>query len=188
MPVMNGVETFKKIKEISTHTYVIMITAFAVEELIRESLVNGAFGVLRKPIDFDKLFSLIEKTIFSGSLIQVVDDDEFVCKNLEDVLTQKGYQVVYARDGETAVRQAEESRFDILLLDLKLPPLYGFEVYTMIRRFRPELVVILITGYLDEFKDQVKHIRKRNVYACLEKPIDMNQLLHILDEVEKERK
>ncbi len=56
MPVMNGVETFRKIKELAPGTPVIMITAYAVEELIRDSLREGVFGILRKPLDFDKLF------------------------------------------------------------------------------------------------------------------------------------
>ncbi len=62
MPVMDGVQTFKKIKEIAPDTPVIMVTAFAVEDLIREALREGAFGALKKPVDFDKLFKLIERT------------------------------------------------------------------------------------------------------------------------------
>lgn len=188
MPVMDGVKTFKKIKKISPQSQVIMITAFAVEELIGESLENGAFGVLRKPIDFDKLFYLIEKTVSKGSLILVVDDDRSICKNLEDLLNKKGYQVSYAFDGDTAIQQAQESNYDVMLLDLKLPPLNGYEIYTRIRKFRPGLVVILITGYLDQFKDQVKHMLKLNVYACLEKPLNIKQVMQILNEITRGKK
>ena len=63
MPGMDGVEAFKKIKETSPDTPVIMVTAYAVEDLIREALQEGAFGCLRKPLDFDKLFELIENAI-----------------------------------------------------------------------------------------------------------------------------
>jgi two-component system response regulator HydG len=66
MPGMDGVETFKKSKEIAPTTPVIMITAYAVEDLIKEALREGAFGALRKPLDFDRLFKLIEGAIVRG--------------------------------------------------------------------------------------------------------------------------
>lgn len=61
MPGLDGSATFKQIKEINPETPVIMVTAFAVEELIDEALKAGAAGTLRKPLDFDRLFELIEQ-------------------------------------------------------------------------------------------------------------------------------
>ncbi len=61
MPGLDGSATFKQLKEIAPETPVIMVTAFAVEELIDEALKEGAAGALRKPIDFDRLFELIEQ-------------------------------------------------------------------------------------------------------------------------------
>ena len=66
MPVMDGVKTFKKLKQIAPHMPVIMITAYAVENLIREALEEGAFDSLKKPLDFDELFRLIEQVIENG--------------------------------------------------------------------------------------------------------------------------
>lgn len=86
MPVIDGVETFKKVKKIAPDTPVIMVTAFAVEDLIREALREGAFGSLKKPLDFDKLFKLIEQATPDGKLILIVDDDENLCANMQDVL------------------------------------------------------------------------------------------------------
>ena len=66
MPVMDGVATLKKMKEIAPHPQVIMVTAYAVEELIHEALREGAFGALRKPLDFDELFALLEQAGAAG--------------------------------------------------------------------------------------------------------------------------
>ena len=63
MPAMNGVEAFKHIKKINPRTAVIMITAYALEDLIKEALAEGAFSVLRKPFDVDKILELIEVII-----------------------------------------------------------------------------------------------------------------------------
>jgi DNA-binding NtrC family response regulator len=190
MPVMNGVETFKKIKKITPITPVIMLTAFALEELIQESLREGAFACLKKPIDFDELFDTIEKAIPNGSMILVVDDDENLCQNLLDVLTQKGYRVTVALDSTSAIEKVRKNVFDIMLLDMKLPPLNGLETYLTIRRLCPGIVVVVITGFLSEMEDMIKMIRKNGAYALLEKPIVIDNLLHILEEIEslKEKK
>ena len=183
MPVMNGVETFKNMKTIAPDTPVIMMTAFAVEELIRESLQNGAFGVLRKPIDFEKLFKLIENVTGVGSMILIVDDDDNLCENIKDVLVDKGYRVSIALDGDSAIEKARENDYDVMLLDMKLPPLNGLETYLGIRDFRPKLIVIIITGYTKEMSVMVDETLRGGAYTCIEKPIDMDRLIAVLEKI-----
>jgi len=60
MPGMDGVETFKQIKRIHPETAVVMMTAYAVEDLVREALSEGAYGVLYKPFDVERMIALIE--------------------------------------------------------------------------------------------------------------------------------
>jgi len=187
MPVMNGVDTFKKIKEIAPTTPVIMITAYTVEDLIREALKEGALGALKKPLDFDELFDIIDRVISDGSLILVVDDDEDLCSNMKDVLEDKRYRVTVAYDGETAIQKARENAFDIMLIDMKLPMLNGLETYLAVRDIRPNMVAIMITGYSRQMGDLVEQALKGSAYTCLEKPIDMEDLLSLLGKIEEEK-
>ena len=60
LPGMNGVEVFKKIKKIIPKVGVIMITGYSVDELVEEAIREGARGYMNKPLDFDRLFALIE--------------------------------------------------------------------------------------------------------------------------------
>ena len=60
MPGLNGVETFKKIKKISPSAIVVMMTAYALEELVQEALTRGAHGVLYKPLVMDEVFKMID--------------------------------------------------------------------------------------------------------------------------------
>ncbi len=60
MPGLNGVDTFKKVKKISPTTAVVMMTAYAVDVLVREALREGAYGILYKPLDMEKVFGVIE--------------------------------------------------------------------------------------------------------------------------------
>ena len=70
MTGMDGVQTFKKVREIAPMLPVIMVTAYAVDNLIREALREGAFGSLRKPLDFDKVFELF--SIRHSLLLEII--------------------------------------------------------------------------------------------------------------------
>ncbi len=61
MPLMNGVEAYKKIKRLRPRSAVVMMTAYSVEELVQEALEEGAFGIIYKPLDIEKVIFLIEK-------------------------------------------------------------------------------------------------------------------------------
>ncbi len=185
MPVMDGVQTLKKVKEFIPDTPVIMVTAYAVEDLLREALREGAFGTLKKPLDFDKLFALIEKAIPNGALILVVDDDEDLCANMKDLLHDKGYRACVAYDGNMAIEKAWENAFDIIILDMKLPSLNGLETYLAIRDIRPNVVVIVITGYPQEMGNLAQQAVQKNAFACLEKPIDMDDLVSLLGQIKE---
>jgi DNA-binding NtrC family response regulator len=187
MPVMNGVETFKKMKEIAPGTPVIMMSAYAVEDLIREALQEEVFGFLKKPVDFEKLYKLIEQATAKGALILVVDDDQEFCANMNNILTDKGYRVSIARDGNMAIEKVWENNFDIILLDMKLPPLNGLETYLAIREIRWNVVVIVITGYLQEMGDLTQKALQESAYVCLEKPLNMDELISLLEKIKEQK-
>jgi len=63
MPGMNGVETFRKMKKSELKTKVIMITAYAMEELIREAYLEGVVEVMHKPLEVDSLIKSIDDAI-----------------------------------------------------------------------------------------------------------------------------
>ena len=63
MPGINGVQTFREIKKINPQAVVIMMTAYSVEDLVREALGEGAYGVVYKPFDIEKIVSIIESAL-----------------------------------------------------------------------------------------------------------------------------
>ena len=187
MPGMDGLETFKKLKTIAPQVAVIMVTAFAVEDLIREALQEGAFGSMGKPLDFGRLFELIERAAGNGALILIADDDKELCSNMEDILSQKGYRVCVAHDGDAAIQKTQENNFDIVLIDMKLPPLNGLQTYLAIKNIRPDAVAIIITGYPQQVGDLMEQALQGNAYSCLEKPIDMEELVSLLDQIKEQK-
>jgi two-component system response regulator HydG len=180
MPVLDGLKTFRKIRQIAPNTPVIMVTAYAVEELVRDALREGAYGFLKKPIDFDELLRLITQATGKGAMVLVADNDRDLCANLKEVLSDRGYRVNVAYDGNMALEEATKNNFDVVLLDIVLPMLNGLETYLAIREFRPDVVAIVITGYRQEMSELVQQALQENVCTCLEKPIDIDKLLSLL--------
>lgn len=184
MPVMNGVETYKRIKHIRPQAVVIMMTAYSVEELVQEALAEGAYAVLYKPLDIDRVVELIEKAR-DGMLILVVDDVPDICANLLDVLQERGHNVATATSGEEAIALARQTRFDIILTEIKLPGISGLATYLAIREINPHVVAIMTTGYRQEVSDLVEEALRNNAYACLYKPFDMDQMVALVEEIER---
>ena len=75
--------------------------------------------------------------------VLVVDDEKLIVKGIRFSLEQDGMEVDCAYDGEEALQKAKENEYDIILLDVMLPKLTGFEVCQQIREFSNVPVVML---------------------------------------------
>ena len=191
MPLMNGVEVFKRIKKTRPEAVVVMMTAYSVEELVQEALQEGAYGILYKPLDIEQVIGLIEsaRQAKKGALVMVVDDDPGTRVTLKNILVRKGYEVGIACTGEEAIAKAQERVHDIIFIDVKLPTINGLETYLAIREVNSEAVAIMITGYRQEVAGLIEEALQNNAYACLHKPLDMEDVLKLVDEVcERKRK
>lgn len=190
MPLMDGVQIYRKIKKIRPETIVIMMTAYAVENLVAQALKEGAYGIIYKPLDIEKMISLIEKSRKKkqGALILIVDDDPGTCTTLKNILLKKGYRISIAHDGEEAVTMTQEKTYDIILIDLKLPTINGLEVYLKIKEIDPKLVAIMMTGYCKEMTDLVEEALNNDAYTCIFKPLDIEKLLMLVEEILERKK
>jgi PAS domain S-box-containing protein len=110
--------------------------------------------------------------------ILIVDDDESVCDILEQFLNREGYQTASVNKGEDAVKMLSQNRFDIILLDLVMPGMDGYEVMDYIKRNGIETVIIVITGHAS--KHSVVESLRKGVYDFLDKPFDLEKLSAII--------
>lgn len=78
--------------------------------------------------------------------VLVVEDHESVRQWLSATLANSGFEPIEAADGEAGLREAQQSRVSIVLLDLLLPKMDGLAVLTELRKTRPRLPVIIVTG------------------------------------------
>jgi len=190
MPLMDGVETYRRIKEIQPEASVVMMTAYAVEDLVQEALREGAYGILYKPLDLDRVLSIIDEAreTKKSALVLVVDDDPSICTTLKNILARKSYEVMVANSGEEAISIVREQSPDILLIDMKMPVLNGLVTYLAIKEIAPETVAIIMTAHRQEMGDLIQSALENSAFACLYKPLDIEVMLGMIEEIMRKRK
>lgn len=117
--------------------------------------------------------------------VLVVDDDSTLRSTLAQTLRVWGYQTFEAGTLAETFINLNREQFDAVLLDVKLPDGSGISALDELRRRWPELVVIVITGYVtpeDAFNAGVRH-----AYGYVTKPIDRAQLRQLLEDALKDR-
>lgn len=186
LPGKNGVESFLEIRKLKPHARVVMMTGYSVEQLLKQASDNGALGILHKPIALDDVFKILAETKPSG-IVLVVDDDPDFAESTEKMLTEKGYTVLVAHDGEEAIEKVLANSIDFLVLDLRLPVLSGLEVYLELKRRERTVSTLIVTGYPDDQMQSIDKLRDMSVTGCLVKPFDPADLLKALEEMDKER-
>jgi two-component system response regulator HydG len=185
MPVMDGVETYKRIKGIRPGAAVMMMTAYAVEDLVQEALEEGAYGIIYKPLDMEKVITLVQEAreARKGALVLVVDDDAATCITFKNILVRKGYTVGVANTGEEAIEMAKQNRYDIIFIDMKLSTISGLETYLAIKEINPAAIAVMMTAYRQEMADLVEKALNNHAYTCLYKPLDMGEVLRLVEEI-----
>lgn len=181
MPGINGVQAFREIKKIDPKVAVIMMTAYSVEDLVKEALEEGACAIVYKPFDIDKIIALIEELLHEKILILVVDDEFADRETLKGILEDKGYRVAVARDAAEAIDMVKGRHYDIIFLDVRMPDMDGVKTLEQVKEIDPQATVILMTGYSEE--DLVKRAITQGAYTCIYKPFDTEKVITLVESI-----
>ena len=106
--------------------------------------------------------------------VLVVDDEKLIVKGIRFSLEQDGMEVTCAYDGEEALRLAQENKFDMILLDIMLPKMDGFEVCQAIREFS-NMPIVMLTAKGDDM-DKILGL-EYGADDYITKPFKLNELL-----------
>ena len=182
MPEMNGVELHHLLHQAQPGLPVMLMTAYAADELIRQGLDDGVVGVFDKPLAMHQLLAFFN-SLAKNHMIVIVDDDPAFCRTLDDILRQRGFKVAQFTDPHIDV-ELMTAEAQVILLDLKFNHTDGLEVLKEIRKGSPTLPVLLVTGYRKEMAEVIQGALEINAYACLYKPLEIPRLLQMLSEVQ----
>ncbi len=113
--------------------------------------------------------------------VLVVDDEEALRTVLSGELMSEGYEVRSAGDGDEAIATLEKERFDLVLLDIKMPRVTGFEVLKHIKEKYSDTKVVMLTGFAD-LKNAIES-KKLGAEDFVSKPYDLVDLLTTIERV-----
>ena len=121
-----------------------------------------------------------EKALMAKPKILIVDDEEALRFLLASELEAEAFDVQSAGDGDEAIEMIRKKierteRFDVILLDIKMPRLDGFEVLKFVKNNIPETKVIMLTAYAD-VKNAIESLRQ-GASDFVSKPYDLDDIL-----------
>jgi DNA-binding NtrC family response regulator len=107
--------------------------------------------------------------------ILLVDDEQDFASTLAERLVLRDFQVKAATSGMDALRHIREDDFSVLILDVKMPGISGLGLMAEIKRKRPDLPIILLTGHGSVASEETG--MKEGAFDYLMKPIDIDELI-----------
>ncbi|MFZ5753094.1 MAG: response regulator [Bacillota bacterium] len=118
--------------------------------------------------------------------VLVVDDQEGIRKLLKEVLVELGYEAETVSSGAEAVQAFTEGSFKLVLMDMKMPGLNGFETAERLKKISEDLKIILMTGFYDSFL--LEEAKNHGADGLLNKPFSLVEIQRILEETFKEER
>jgi DNA-binding NtrC family response regulator len=110
--------------------------------------------------------------------VLIVDDEFSVRDSLQNWFRKDGHRTGVAQDGKEALQRLEESSWDVVLLDIKMPGMDGLELQRRIHDVDPELPVIMITAFASV--ESAVQALKEGAFDYVTKPIDPDELSHLV--------
>jgi two-component system cell cycle sensor histidine kinase/response regulator CckA len=123
------------------------------------------------------------KILRGPETVLLVDDENMIIEVGAEILEALGYDVFTARSGSEAVDvfEANKDRIDIVVLDMIMPGMGGGDAYDQLREIKPDVKVLLSTGY--SLKGEASEILKRGCNGFIQKPFNIKKLSHKLREI-----
>ena len=113
--------------------------------------------------------------------VLIVDDNEKFCNNMADILEFKGYEVKGVYSGYQAIEAVNNQKYDIALLDIKMPGMDGVETLKILKSIDPDLNIIMITAFSDDVMG-IDEITIPNL-KTMQKPMDIDKLCWMLESI-----
>jgi CheY-like chemotaxis protein len=112
----------------------------------------------------------------------IVDDEQDICSNMRDILTECGYSVDVASEWREGLDLLKQHRYRLALLDYKLPGVTGVELFQQMRQLNQGIEGLLVTAYASDKTAQ--EALAAGMQAVVQKPVDLSHLISLLQESE----
>ncbi len=147
MPEMDGWEVLQELKRNNkTNDIPVIVVSISVDR--ETGFAMGAIGFIQKPIDKTLLVSEIKKLHDCPDMIMIVDDNDFDRVNMSEFIKAENINTIMASNGKECIDLLKENIPDVLVLDLVMPEMNGFQVLSEIRKTKKtkDLPIIIVTA------------------------------------------
>jgi len=205
MPRMDGIETGHRIlalPHLPAPPHLVMVTSYGREDVMKQAEAASFESILIKPVTPSILFDSVAQILSTGkrthaeshagtsaglnlesirgARVLLVEDNEINREVATGLLEEAPVTVIAAADGETAVRMLNESKYDIVLMDMQMPVMDGLTATRVIRQ-KPQLKDLpIIAMTANAMASDREKCLEAGMNDHLAKPIDPNQLLEAL--------
>ncbi len=199
MPGLDGIETTKRLKEacaLKTPT-VIMVSSFRQESIVKLAKGVGIDLFLQKPINPSMLYNILaglfledvfysfeqikdqgsgkmDIALLTGSKILLTEDNTTNQEIILGLLEGSGIDIDIAQNGEEAVDKFKQNRYELILMDIQMPIMDGYEATKLIRELDALIPIVALTA--NAMKEDVEKTRNAGMNAHLNKPIEVEKL------------
>ena len=198
---MNGIQAAREIRRnLGDEVPILLISAYDWSEFEAEAREAGISGFISKPLFKSTLYHALcqymdvgtehEQTLnqnidLSGRRILLAEDNELNWEVAKELLSDLGVELDWAEDGRICLdkfQKSPEGYYDIILMDIRMPHMTGYEATQAIRGLvHPDALSIpIIAMSADAFSDDIQHCLQCGMNAHIAKPIDVIELTRLL--------
>jgi two-component system response regulator HydG len=109
----------------------------------------------------------------------LIVDDDIAHRTMLRILLDWQYEIFEADDGSTAIEEALQRNFDLILMDIRMTKVSGIEALDRIKSLRPDVPVVMMTAYFSV--EIAAQVRNRGASDCLGKPFDFDELQQTIE-------
>jgi CheY-like chemotaxis protein len=178
MPEMGGRDLTDALASVAPRIRVLYMSGYTEAAIVHRGVLDPGIEFLAKPFSPDELAMRVREVLATPlrpRSILIVDDDPGILSLLTTILTDTGYQVSVASNGNEAISHCRGKVVDLLITDLVMPEREGIETIRYFRKEVPYAKIIAISGAFDEQMLRVANVL--GAHATLQKPIRPDELL-----------
>jgi PAS domain S-box-containing protein len=205
MPGMDGIETARAIRglPISPLPHMIMVTAYGREEVLKEAAMAGLEDVLIKPVSASTMFDTMVQVLggelvrvsgenqkaspvmenlaaIKGTSVLLVEDNEFNQQLASELLTDAGFKVDIAEDGQKSLEMLDKHTYDVVLMDMQMPVMDGVTATIEIRKKEGFKYLPIIAMTANVMAADIEKCYTAGMNDHIGKPIDADELFNKL--------
>ncbi len=205
MPESNGIETIRRIRAaLEPNASLIVASAYEWQEIETMAKEAGADGFISKPFFASKVYENMARILgirtdnktedelntwqsnVAGMHVLVAEDNNLNWEIAQELLKLYQVHTVRAENGQICVdilRASQDGEFDLVLMDVKMPILDGYEASKQIRKEKREYIrnIPIVAMTADAFAEDIQRCREAGMNAHMAKPLDIRNLVAVMD-------